>query len=823
MLVVNSASIYLRLRTLLVAGVLFLVAGTQASAQDGQPTEDAAEAVASGASEQVRETEDAAGDAAAPASEDTPAASEEAPTIPAIEVTQPAQTSPAESQVTGDNEPRVAAVPPQRHRPTSYNGAGYDEGVSGASGATDAQGNPNGTGTGESAWGPVDGYVATRSGTGTKTDTPLREIPQSISVITREEMRDQGVQTLQDALRYTAGVVADGYGIDSRTDTPLIRGITATEYLDGLRRTFNYYIYDYRIDPYFMERIEVLRGPTSVLYGQAEVGGIVNSISKRPQQEQYSEITAEYGTFDFKQVKFDTTGAITADGNWSYRLTGLARDAETQVNFVDDDRMALQPAITWQPQDDTSITLLGHFQKDHTGSTQQFLPHVGTIFPNARGNFIPWDAFVGEPSDKYDTDVASGTLIVEHDFNDALTLRNNTRYTDIHNIYNAQYPGFFFTGVPYLTPQQNTIDRAVQLTDTDTQIFNSDTNLEAQFETGVLSHKLLGGFDYADFRAQQRLGLAMNLTPFNVYNPVYGQPATLFDVLCEPGPVAEVPLCDQPDQHVRQMGFYVQDQLRLSNWIAVLGARHDRVDNSTEGSPTQKDTATSYRAGLMYELPFGLTPYVSYTESFVPEVGLTFGGSTFDPRQGEMVEVGFKYQSPGADFTINGAVYDITESNRLASDPAHPGFSIQAGEVSSRGFEIEAVGNVTPDLRLIASYSYTDAEYTGGDQAGFRVESVPEHLSSLWAVKDLSLFGSDGFSVGGGVRYVGSSWDGTDTLKTPAFTVFDAMAAYETEYWRFQINGTNLGDKEYLTTCLARGDCFRGTGRTIIAGITRRW
>jgi iron complex outermembrane receptor protein len=195
-----------------------------------------------------------------------------------------------------------------------------------------------------------------RSGTGTKTGTPLREIPQSISVVTSEAIEDQGAQTLQDALRYTAGVVADGYGIDSRTDSMIIRGTEANEYLDGLRRTYNYYVYTYRTDPYFMERIEILRGPASVLYGQAAVGGIINSVSKRPQPFSSSEITAEYGTFDLKQMKFDSTGALTADGKWLYRLTGLARDADTQVNFVDDDRLALQPGITFQPSADTSIS-----------------------------------------------------------------------------------------------------------------------------------------------------------------------------------------------------------------------------------------------------------------------------------------------------------------------------------------------------------------------------------------------------------------------------------------------------------------------------------
>lgn len=681
------------------------------------------------------------------------------------------------------------------------------------------------------SYGPVDGYAADNTATGIKTNTPLKEIPQSISVVGKEQIRDQGAQSLQDTLRYTAGVIADGYGLDSRTDTSFVRATEAAEYLDGLRRTFNYYVYSYRIDPYFMERIEVLRGPPSVLYGQAPVGGIINSVSKRPQSEQANEITIEYGTFDFKQVKFDMTGPMTADGKWSYRLTGLARDAETQVDYVDDDRMAIQPEITYRPVAGTSITLIGHFQKDHTGSTQQFLPHVGTIFPSASG-FIARERFMGDPDDKYDTEVASGTLLVEHKIDQTFKLQHSMRYADIHNEYNSSYPGFFAGDLfgnpnfPYLDPDQRTIDRIKSISIADTQIFNSDTNLEAKFATGVLRHKLLGGVDYADFRAQSSYGDALNLTPFDLYDPQYGLPGNLLGFTCDgvgPAPLASVDVCDSPDQHVTQTGLYIQDQLRLGNWIAVVGARHDWLANGSEGSETQKDQASTYRAGLMYEFASGFTPYVSYAQSFVPVIARTFDNSPMDPQQGEMYEAGFKYQPAGANFTINSAVYDITENNRLSSDPAHPNFSVQGGAVSIRGFEIEAIGQVASNLKMIASYSYTDAQYTGGDQVGFNVESVPNHLASLWSIYSFDEGVLSGWSAGAGVRYIGASWDGYDQFQTPAVTLFDGMIAYETREWRWSLNGYNLEDKDYLTTCLARGDCFRGTARTITTGLTYKF
>jgi len=685
----------------------------------------------------------------------------------------------------------------------------------------------------KTAYGPVRNYSANSTATGMKTDTPLKEIPQSISVVGAEQIRDTGSQNMQEALRYVPGVVADAYGIDSRSDGSFIRGTDATEYLDGLRRTFSYYTYNYRIDPFFMERVEVLRGPASVLYGQAEVGGIINAVSKRPQTEQGGEITVEYGTFDFKQVKFDMTGPVTSDGKWSYRLTGLARDADTQVDYVEDDRYAIAPAITYRPDGNTTITVLGHFQKDRTGSTSQFLPHVGTLYPNANGRFISQNRFAGEPGDYYDTDVASGTLLVEHKFNSALKLQHSSRYADIHNDYDSTYASWY-----YLDPAEETLTRTRYIAITDTQIFNQDTNLEAKFTTGALSHKIIGGIDYANFQAQTSSGWAANARPFNVYNPVYGQnpdynsyfPCGTANYVSVPS----VPMCSYTDQEITQTGLYIQDQMRLGNWIAVAGARKDWVENEIKGGARQKDDAVSYRAGLMYEFASGLTPYISYSESFVPIADVDKSGNPFQPKQGRMYEAGFKYQPTGANFAINAAVYDIAESNRLSPDSSDPTHNIQIGGVSVQGVEIEVVGQMTKNLKVAGGYSYTNAQYDDGttvfdaaysvaDVSGNQIESIPKHLASMWGVWEFDEPYLKGWSVGAGVRYIGASWDSTNTIEVPNVTLFDAMIAYEEDNWRWSINGRNLGDKEYISTCLQRGDCWLGTARTITTGLTYKY
>ncbi|WP_090230038.1 TonB-dependent siderophore receptor [Filomicrobium insigne] len=726
-------------------------------------------------------------------------------TLPEVEVITSPEPTPKQTKKTAQKSTAPAQAPPQ---PVA---------------ATAPTGPAEGTIQAETATSPVQGYVATQTATGTKTDTPLREVPQSISVVGAEQIRDQGAQSIQDTLRYVPGVVADAYGFDSRTDSALIRGTEAAEYLDGLRRTFSYYTFNYRIDPYFMERVEVLRGPASVLYGQAPVGGIINGVTKRPQNEQGGEITAEYGTFDFKQVKFDMTGPVTSDGKWSYRLTGLARDADTQVNYVEDDRYAIAPSITYRPTTDTSITLLGHFQKDETGSSSQFYPFAGTLFPNVNGRTIPRENFAGELGDHYDTDVASGTLLFEHKFNSVFKLSHASRYADIHNDYTSTYSDFY-TG--YTDADQETVNRYGWRAITDTQVFNQDTNLEAKFATGFLTHKVLGGIDYTNFRASQGTASAYDTGGFNVYNPVYGQGSwagTDCSGAYSGATTPNLEVCSYGDQKITQTGLYIQDQMRLGNWIGIVGMRKDWAENES-GTTVKKDDAVTYRAGLMYEFASGFTPYFSYGESFLPVAGGP-PSNPFAPQEGRMYELGFKYQPLGAQWMINSAIYDIAESNRVVYHSTNPAlYGRQIGAVAIKGFEIEFTGKVTDNLKIVTGYSYTDAQYDDGTEVdGNQIESIPKHLASLWGIWEFDQPYLKGWSVGAGVRYIGKSWDDHATIEVPDVALFDAMIAYEEDHWRWSINAKNLEDKEYVSTCLNRGDCWYGNARTITTGLTYKF
>ncbi|HRO48889.1 MAG TPA: TonB-dependent siderophore receptor [Hyphomicrobium sp.] len=755
--------------------------------------------------------------------------------------------------------------------------------------------------TGVSNPSPVVDYVAGDSTSATKTDTPLKETPQSISVVGQEQMRDQGVQNLQEALRYIPGAFADPFGFDSRGDSSIIRGIAGSYFVDGLRTTYGYSQSTVPIEPYSLERVEVLRGPSSMLYGQAPTGGIVNAVSKLPSDIPYREIGVEYGSFDFKQVKLDMTGPLTQDGKWLYRIVGLARDADTQVDFVENDRLMLAPSLTYRPTNDTSITVLGHLRNDKSGSTQQFLPAEGTLFPNTvTGERVRRSTFTGEPTDRYDTESQSVSALVDHKFSDALKLRHVSRYVHTENDYDSTYaaslsptrmqlidsalgafglpPGTLVgDNAPFLNAGRTELARARTATYQETDIFNTDTNLTATFDTGWVVHKVTGGFDYMRFQTNQRnagtivdnMLTTSSVNPalqpffplpfqpaFDIYNPRYGQSNYLVsftDGIVSPD---ALPFVWRPEETQSQTGIYIQDQIKVDRWVAVLGLRHDWLKAEQAGGPDEDHTATTGRAALMYNFDFGLTPYVSYSTSFTPLPGQPVGSDLYTsitqgpaalrpagPIEGEQIEVGFKYQPNGVPFVLSAAAYELLDKNQIVQ-PDVLFDAVQGADVKVRGFEIEAIGRITPEIKMIGSYSYTDAVFDKYPELyslpsgisdfmeGKRVDGIPQHLASLWAIYSVLDGPLRGLSFGAGVRYVGGaeSWGRDITsgqelfLETPSFTLFDAMVAYETDDWRWQLTAQNLEDEYVITSCAVyRGDCFIGQARTITTGFTYKF
>ncbi|MES2499121.1 MAG: TonB-dependent siderophore receptor [Pseudomonadota bacterium] len=669
----------------------------------------------------------------------------------------------------------------------------------------------------ETALGNVEDYVANRSITATKTDTPIIQTPQSISIVTQQQILEQGAYTLQDTLNYTTGVTAGAYGLDNRGDWFFVRGVEPTQLYDGLRSHVQSFDIP-RPDPYFLERVEVLRGPGSVLFGQGSVGGTVNVVSKRPQEETSRQINVQYGMYDRKQVGIDLTGKLDDSGELLYRFVGLAKDTGTQVEFTDNKRYQIAPSITWRPSDNTSLNVQLNIQKDETdGATAAFLPHSGTVVANPNGN-IPSRRFTGEPGiDKTHMDYQAINWQFEHAFNDTWTIRQNGRYSNIDYDYVTLYPNIFggvATTAFFTNPQMSEVTRFGYANQAQTRTFSLDNNVQAKFDLADTQHTIIAGVDYFKTKVDEKNAFTFISTPFNLFNPTYGN----FDR-------AELPnATNQADNTTDQIGFYLQDQIKLGqHWAFTAGLRHDETNKSTQGvAGEQTDRELTGRIGVVYLADNGLAPYASYTESFTPVIGANIFGVPYKPLMGEQYEIGLRYQPVDSNSRYTISYFDLEQKNALSPDPNNPLNQSQRGNVTSKGLELEALANLTDNIDLIASYAYTKARRNDG-MVTTRVAEVHDHVASAWATYKFSIADIPGFKVGAGLRYIGRASDETDTLNIPSVTLLDAMFSYENKDWRAAINGTNLGDKTYISTVLSRGDVWYANRMNIVASFTYKF
>ncbi|WP_073102685.1 TonB-dependent siderophore receptor [Pollutimonas bauzanensis] len=663
----------------------------------------------------------------------------------------------------------------------------------------------------ETAATPVDGYIARNAVTASKTDTPLLETPQSVTIVTRDEMADQGAQGLQDALNYAAGVRSDAYGLDSRSDSFRTRGSEPSVYLDGLRQNYNWYTSTTRTEPYTLERVEVLRGPASMLYGQGSTAGVVNMVSKRPLPEAQREIGISYGSNNRKQIQTDLTGPLTEDGTWLYRLVAVGRKADTQVDHVPDDRLLVAPSLTWRPSASTSLTLQGLWQDDKSGSTAQFFPWEGVALDNPNGD-IPVSRFIGEPDwDRYNSKRSSFGWLFEHSFNDNWTVRQNFRWAKNEVDYRSVYGDSFtlpggWAGDPV---NKRLLGRYADATITKVNMLTADQHLEGKFQTGAVKHQVLLGFDAAYAREEKQSGLDLpvymeggTVPLIDVYNPVYGR-------------FTPPAMSDDPLSRQRDTGVYIQDQLKFGqNWIVVAGLRYDRSVNGVEDQDDSVSTATTKRLGLMYAADSGFSPYLSYSESFTPIPGLDDYNQRFVPLRGKQVEAGVKYESQDGKTNFNVATYSLREENQQVNDPANPSNQIQVGKTKTTGIELELKAELARQFDVIANYNYINLDE--------KLEGIPRHQASVWGKYRFSIGQAHGFSVGAGARWFSSFRDG-GAPQTSSVTLVDAMIAYETPSWRYALNANNLFDKTYVSTCLDRGDCWYGAKRSIVASTSYRF
>jgi len=655
--------------------------------------------------------------------------------------------------------------------------------------------------------------IAERATTATKTDTPLTETPQSVSVVTSALFTDRGAQNLQETLRYSAGVVADAWGLDTRADASTIRGLDPVQYVDGMRRLYNFSPMA-RPEVYGLERVEVLRGPSSMLYGAGAAGGIINAISKRPNFQTGGEIGLQLGSFDRRQLQGDVTGQLGDSGNLAGRLVGVVRDSGMQTDEIDDDRVYIAPSITWRGEN-SNLTVLASYQRDKTASSQQFLPVVATLLAPPGRKLDP-GTFLGDKDfDKLDSRVASATVLFDHAFNDVVTWRSNLRYIDAKTDFREIFPDTYSNPeYPFIDADGRVVNRLTYGVKPNDRILTADNSLQFDFATGTFQHVLLAGIDYTDFREESSTFSGVT-TPIDIYDPVSTG-------------VTIPEYSDLPDQRSTQIGVYVQDQIRWADRVTmVLGARRDRVVSKTQGMDDQTDNETTWRVGVIGDVGANVSPYVTYTESFLPVLGQDVYGNPFVPMRGEQIETGVKWQ-PTRNAMVTAAFYRITDTNRQTNDPENVLNVVQTGEIESKGFELEGAFVFDNDFTLTASYSHSEAEVTRSNiewEVGRRLNDTPQDLASLWLAKGFQIADDMTLRAGLGGRYVGSTVSAgpTTSIRSPGNTLADAMLELQLPSWVFSLNVTNLFDKEYFGPCRYFGDCFTGNPRSVVGTVSYRF
>ena len=663
----------------------------------------------------------------------------------------------------------------------------------------------------------VTGYTARISPSATKTNTPLIETPQSVTVITREQLNDRNVQTINDALGYAAGTATNVFGFDPRYDSFYVRGFDLTYngiFRDGLRQVGNNLTLP-RVEPYGLEAATILRGPSSGLYGLGSPGGILDLTTKRPTFTRFGEVQLQIGNYDRYQGNFDIGGPVEGtDGTMAYRLTGLRRESNTFLPGSADDRTYIAPAFTWKPDADTTFTLLGEYQDSK-------LPGNASFY-NAPG-FVATRIYSGDPTFN-DFKLRQGRIgyAFEHRFSDDVIFRQNLRFYDTENSYQ-------YAQIDTIDPDGITAHRTAGYLRERLSQIAVDNQLEAHVRMGPIQHTLLGGLDYVHYDFANRSGFAaapdLDLTAPNARRPFIAAPAL--------GP--------RRTQSQDQLGLYLQDQAKLDRFILTLSGRYDWTfqDTFTGGTGTtsrQDDRALTGRVGLGYILAPGLVPYASYATNFTPQIGVDANGRAFKPSTGDQIEAGVKYLIPGTNIQATVSGFDIVQSSILRPDPNNLTATVATGSVRSRGFEMEAVANLAPGTNLTVAYTHLNLQYLSQTSAsgqvldGNAVSGIPGDtfsgfVSYLFPTSSVLR----GLTLGAGIRFATHSFGNDEnTFRNPTVTLFDALVAYDfaaldPKYkgFRAQINAYNIFDRDY-TNCQA-GYCYRGAPATVIGSLIYRW
>lgn len=651
----------------------------------------------------------------------------------------------------------------------------------------------------------------------TKTYADERVTPQSLSLISREQMEKRGAQTLAQALRYT-NVQAEDRGRATSMEAFSNRGFALDRYLDGLKLPQIGVYAAPQVDTWLLEEATVIGGPSSVLYGQASPGGIVNMESKRPDPTAAQQLVVRAGNNQRMQASFDL-GGVTDDEALLWRMAGNGYKADTQVRYTEERRYALAPSLTWQPNASTSLTLLASWLHD-PDNYHDVVPAAGSALPNPNGR-IPDDFFAGEPDfNRYDRQQWGIGWMLEHHLNDAISLRQNARYMHSDFSMSAVMAGG-------LAPNYRTLSRYSFINHTRGEGVTVDNQLDWLVRGEVLEHQVLTGFDVQWTQADIRQGFGGAAPMKDIFHPKYG------------APVRQPAFSSRNQQTQEQYGLYVQDTLSWQDVTLLAGLRQDWTKGRNENLLTgvaqkQSDRELSGRLGGVWQVTETLAPWASYSTAFQPTSGVDYHNSAFKPRTAEQYEAGLRWL-PEERTTLSLAVFEIIQENVLVDDPAHRRYKIQTGKIRSRGVEASLQSEPLAGLSLTANWRYGEAEVRedsnqaliGKTPAGFARNSA-----SLWSDYRVQHGPAAGLGVGAGVRYTGRSpGNANNTFSVASHTLFDAMIS-----WRFSdaslkglqlsLNANNLLDKRYTASC--GGDvrsswCFPGLERTLLVSAQYQW
>lgn len=677
-----------------------------------------------------------------------------------------------------------------------------------------------------SADAPTTGYSSDATRAATKTDTPLIQTPQAIDVVPREQIEDQGARTINNALRYTPGVFTGLAGSSSRQTTIALRGFPGGDvnntFLDGLRLANDPGSFtNIQIDPFFVERIDVVKGATSALYGRAQPGGLVNYVTKKPLAEQQGLARVYGGSFGTYGAGLDLTGPLPNPKLGNYRVTVSGEKSDTQYDVVESERFTIMPQVSLNLADDTSLLLQAYIQRDPEGGFHGSVPYDISVNGDRFGQTVD-DSWVDSAADyeNFDRDINLLSYQLDHEVSDNVTLTSKGRYAEVDTYLEQVYQNGF---TPDATDAPSTLARFYSRADENLKALSFDNNAEFQFETGAVEHRLLAGLGYQQRQnsVEYPPATSFQATTLDPFNPDYSGDPLLADDRFAPA----------NDREIRQVGFYLQDQMEWNQLHLVLNGRQDYLKREYTNGVTgerndRSDNAFTGRAALLYQSRWGLSPYVSYSEGFNPSAYTPFNGDVADPVESSQYEAGLKYQPPGIDALFTLAVYDLTQENVQQRFQVKPPRFDGVGNVESQGIELSARADITDRLNVIASYSHSSVEYAddfpkNGVVAGNTFTRTPGDLASAWAKYDLT----PAIDVGAGVRYVGDSYaDAANTLIVPDYTLADAFFSVNLGEYApsldgatLRVNANNVFDKEYVEACFSSNNCYYGYSRELIA------